>query len=411
MIFEDGCMPNQSNITGSSTFFALQIMTSTGKTVDFQAGATQTVLDSLTLLGTAGNLLVLRSSMPGQQAFLNLGPMGAQMIDYVNVADIGATGQALAAGPNSVDSGNTSGWSFGEVASATPTRTPTATPTSTPTATPTRTPTNTPTVTTTGSPTGTPTHTPTRTPTRTPSSTATGTATATATRTGIPDGGTCTDSAECASRFCRNGICEPVLAPVAMVRAGATQHAVARHFRVRLSTVQRWLKRASGQRLDRVDWSDHAPVPHHTRRTPRAVEELVLSVRHHLREQSDLGDHGAVAIRQALLEQHQRLVPSVRTIGRILVRRGVLDGHRRVRGVPPRGWYLPDVARRHAEVDCFDIVEGLVIQGGPAVEVLNVISVHGALADSWPHTEVSAGGRAGEALARGWSARLRSVRQ
>src|SRR5262249_37435985 len=32
----------------------------------------------------------------------------------------------------------------------------------------------------------------------------------------------------------------------------------------------------------------------------------------------------------------------------------------------------------------FDVVEGLVIKGGPQVEVLNGISLHGGLAASWP---------------------------
>lgn len=76
VLFEDGCVANLSTIGGSSTFFDLQIMTSTGKTVQFEAGATQTVLDSLTLTGAPGNLLVIRSSTPGQQAFLSLGPAG-----------------------------------------------------------------------------------------------------------------------------------------------------------------------------------------------------------------------------------------------------------------------------------------------------------------------------------------------
>jgi hypothetical protein len=159
---------------------------------------------------------------------------------------------------------------------------------------------------------------------------------------------------------------------------------------VRLRTVQWWLERAGDLRLDRVDWSNCPPVPRRTRRTPPAVEDLVLSVRQELRERSDLGEHGAAAIHHAL-RQHPHSVPAVRTIGRILLRRGALDGRQRVRSpAPPRGWHLPSVASGQAEVDCFDIVEGLVIQGGPAVEVLNVISLHGGLADSWPTTEVSA---------------------
>jgi len=62
-----------------------------------------------------------------------------------------------------------------------------------------------------------------------------------------------------------------------------------------------------------------------------------------------------------------------------------LDGRRRTRRPPPpRGWYLPDVAAAQAELDSFDIVEGLVIQDGPQVEVLNGVSLHGGLVVSWP---------------------------
>src|SRR5262249_48963186 len=44
----------------------------------------------------------------------------------------------------------------------------------------------------------------------------------------------------------------------------------------------------------------------------------------------------------------------------------------------------PDVARAAAALDQVDIVEGLVIKGGPHVEVLNAVSLHGGLAASWP---------------------------
>jgi hypothetical protein len=112
--FEDGCVPNPSSIGGNNTFFDLRIISSTGKTVRFEAGATQSVLDGLTLMGAPGDLLVIRSSIPGQRAFLDLGPGASQLIDYVNVADNAATGQDLAPGPapaaHSIDSGNSTGW-------------------------------------------------------------------------------------------------------------------------------------------------------------------------------------------------------------------------------------------------------------------------------------------------------------
>jgi hypothetical protein len=75
----------------------------------------------------------------------------------------------------------------------------------------------------------------------------------------------------------------------------------------------------------------------------------------------------------------------VRTIGRVLKRAGLLDAKVRTRRPPPpRGWYLPPLARRQAELDSFDAVEGLVIAGGTEVEVFNAISLHGSLPGSWP---------------------------
>jgi len=112
---------------------------------------------------------------------------------------------------------------------------------------------------------------------------------------------------------------------------------------------------------------------------------LVLTVRTELGQCSDLGFHGAEAIHEALKARRVEPLPSVRTINRILERRGALDGRRRVRRpAPPPGWHLPEVAAKRQDLDSFDVVEGLVIKGGPQVEVLNGISLHGGLAASWP---------------------------
>lgn len=159
---------------------------------------------------------------------------------------------------------------------------------------------------------------------------------------------------------------------------------VATRFGVSLSTVQRWVGHAEGQRLDRVDWSDSRGGRRAGQATPAEVEELILQVRKELRDTSDLGEFGAEAIRRELSTRNGKLgldtIPSVRTIGRILERNGALDGRRRVRRPPPpKGWYLPDVRACRAELDSFDIVEGLVIRGGTSVEVLNGISLHGGL--------------------------------
>jgi hypothetical protein len=171
---------------------------------------------------------------------------------------------------------------------------------------------------------------------------------------------------------------------VAAVRAGQSMRAVARQFGVGVATVADWVGRAKGRRLDRVDWSDRSSAPHQTRRTDPLLEDRVLLARRDL-AQSDLGAIGADAIRQRLLDQGVAAVPAVRTINRILGRRGALDGRPRTRRPPPpTGWYLPEVARAGAELDSIDVVEGLVIRDGPHVEVLNVVSLHGGLIDSWP---------------------------
>jgi hypothetical protein len=166
---------------------------------------------------------------------------------------------------------------------------------------------------------------------------------------------------------------------------------VARTYRVSLLTVQRWVERAAGRRLDQVDWRDRPPIPRQPRRTARAVEDLILHLRTELKQHSVLGEFGAPAIHRTLQARQLPSVPSVATIGRILERRGALDGQRRVRRPPPpRGWYLPDVAAGRAELDSFDVIEGLVIQGGIPVEILTGISLLGGLSVAWPGPPVTA---------------------
>ncbi len=172
---------------------------------------------------------------------------------------------------------------------------------------------------------------------------------------------------------------------VAAVQAGQALRAVARTFRVSLPTVQRWVARGGYQRLDRVDWADRAPIAHTVYRTPPEVEEHVLMLRRDLRETSALGEYGAVAIHREWPVASGPPPPAVRTIGRILERRGALDGQRRIRRpAPPRGWYLPPVARGLVDRDSFDVIEGLVLQGGPAIEVLTGLALHAGLLDAWP---------------------------
>ena len=98
-----------------------------------------------------------------------------------------------------------------------------------------------------------------------------------------------------------------------------------------------------------------------------------------------LGEYGPDAIGLALGEEPAiAQVPSRATIHRVLERLGALDGtHRRRRPAPPKGWYLPDLARGQAELDSFDFIEDLKIARGPLLSVLTGTSLHGALPDAW----------------------------
>jgi hypothetical protein len=108
-------------------------------------------------------------------------------------------------------------------------------------------------------------------------------------------------------------------------------------------------------------------------------------MRTELGQVSDLGFHGAEAIHEALKALKVEALPSVRTIHRILERRGALDGQRRTRRpAPPPGWHLPAVISKGRGLDSFDVVEGLAIKDGPQVEVFNGIALHGGLAASFP---------------------------
>lgn len=178
---------------------------------------------------------------------------------------------------------------------------------------------------------------------------------------------------------------------VAAVRRGQSMRSVARRFHVALRTVQRWVHRAKGRRLHRLDLSDRASgAPAPANRTALAVEEGILAARAFLKEASALGEFGAAAIHRHL-QADANPVPSLRTINRVLKRRGVLDGRVRTRRPPPPpGWYLPDVAALRAEIDLFDVVEDLVIAGGIDVNVLNATSLHGGLKASWPNSKITA---------------------
>ena len=172
---------------------------------------------------------------------------------------------------------------------------------------------------------------------------------------------------------------------VEAVRSGQSLRAVARQFGVSPATVQHWVRHAQNQPLGQVNWEDGTHTPHQVpNKTAPEIEQRILQARQFLTKHSDLGEWGARAIQNHLQEQGNHSLPSVATINRILARNGVFDARQRVRRKPPvPGWYLPDVAQRHADIDETDFVEGLFLEGGEELFVLNTISLHGGLCASF----------------------------
>ena len=174
---------------------------------------------------------------------------------------------------------------------------------------------------------------------------------------------------------------------IGMVLRGESQRAVARKFGVSLHTVQRWWRRAQGLELDVVDWSERSHTAHSIpNKTPAGMERKICALRKELETEGALGFSGAQTIHQ-VLEQRQDVgpIPSVRTIGRILRREGFLDRPRRIRNAaPPAGWYLPGVAEHTLDVDCFDVIEDLRMDGVGLLQVLTARTLWAPLVGAWP---------------------------
>lgn len=169
------------------------------------------------------------------------------------------------------------------------------------------------------------------------------------------------------------------------MRRGLPQRQAARRFKVSLRVVQYWVVRAADRPLAQVHWQDrsHAPLDPPGRTAP-AVERRIVQMRQQLRR-SVLGVVGAQAIADALAPALGGQLPSVRTIGRVLARHGLLDAPRRLRQAPPPpGWYLPEVAAGRAELEAFDFIEDLCLEGGRWFDVLTCRALWGPVCGAWP---------------------------
>jgi hypothetical protein len=121
--------------------------------------------------------------------------------------------------------------------------------------------------------------------------------------------------------------------------------------------------------------------------------QLIIALRHRLRRRDPLGEFGPVAILRALRihPAAEPPLPSRATIANVLKRHGLVHDTRRIRRPPPPpGWHLPPVAQARAELDAFDVIEGLVIQDVGEVQVLNAISLHGRLVGTFLAATVTA---------------------
>lgn len=104
-----------SNISGETKWFNFKAETP-GKTLIFQAGKIQEILNSLTITGAASDdkssNVVLKSSTPGEFWFIKTAVNDSNLsVDYASIKDSKCTEKSIVAN-NSDDLGNTSGWIF-----------------------------------------------------------------------------------------------------------------------------------------------------------------------------------------------------------------------------------------------------------------------------------------------------------
>ena len=104
-----------STLSGNTNFYNLT-STTANKAINFTASSTQTISGLLTLTGTAGNLVTLRSTVADSTWLLNV--VGTSSVDYVDVKDSNASGgnsiTHATDASRSTDSGNNTNWSFND---------------------------------------------------------------------------------------------------------------------------------------------------------------------------------------------------------------------------------------------------------------------------------------------------------
>ena len=95
--FMDGCATGDATVSGDTTFYNLDWTTVVGRTMYFEAGATQTILNFLNVYGTSTGVLFIRSTVPGALAFTTL--LGDHFVQYVDVEDNHANANIIGPAP------------------------------------------------------------------------------------------------------------------------------------------------------------------------------------------------------------------------------------------------------------------------------------------------------------------------
>ncbi len=109
LIINKAVFKSHGQLQGNFTFNDLVF--SKGKTYELEAQQTQTIINSLTAIGTCNLTINIKSLTSGSQANISKSS-GNVIVDYVALRDINATGGATFIANNSVDVSNNSGWTI-----------------------------------------------------------------------------------------------------------------------------------------------------------------------------------------------------------------------------------------------------------------------------------------------------------
>ncbi|MCK4518507.1 MAG: hypothetical protein KAU12_00160, partial [Candidatus Omnitrophica bacterium] len=107
-----------STIADNTTFYNLTC-TQAGKQINFTNGTTQTANNTLTLTGTSGNLITLRSTAAGSKWDITL-PNGAQTVSFIDVKDADANTNTITCYTSTDSGNNNTNWVFKSLSTTTP---------------------------------------------------------------------------------------------------------------------------------------------------------------------------------------------------------------------------------------------------------------------------------------------------